>query len=69
MTTTPTTVTYLLDDSQVRLYLYGHKFLNDTDNKVILLSTINYIKDTKRYPRSAWSWLKCSATPVRMFIF
>jgi len=35
--------------NQVRLYLYGHKSLNDTDNKAILISTINYIKDTKRF--------------------
>ena len=35
--------------NQVRLYLYGHESLNDTDNKAILLSTIKYIKDTKRF--------------------
>ena len=31
------------------LYLYGHKSLNVTDNKSIVLSTIKYIKDTQRF--------------------
>ena len=31
------------------LYLYGHKSLKLTDNKIILLSTIKYIKDTQRF--------------------
>ena len=35
--------------NELRVYLYGHKSMSDTDNKVILLSTIKYIKDTKRY--------------------
>ena len=29
------------------LYLYGHKSLNVTDNKSIVLSTIKYIRDTQ----------------------
>ena len=35
--------------NQERLYLYGHDSLNDDDNRAILLSTIKYIKDTKRF--------------------
>ena len=35
--------------NQERLYLYGHDSLNMNDNKAILLSTIKYIKDTKRF--------------------
>ena len=35
--------------NQVRLYLYGHKSLNDANNKEILQSTIKYIKDTERF--------------------
>ena len=35
--------------NQVRLYLYGHNSMNDSDNKAILLSTIKYINDTKRF--------------------
>ena len=31
------------------LYLYGHKSLNVTDNKSIVLSIIKYIKDTRRF--------------------
>ena len=31
------------------LYLYGHKSLKLTDNKIILLSTIKYIKDTQPF--------------------
>ena len=35
--------------NQVTLYLYGHHRINDTDNKSILMSTIKYIKDTRRF--------------------
>ena len=35
--------------NQERLYLYGHCSMNDNDNKTVLLSTINYINDTKRF--------------------
>ena len=35
--------------NQERLYLYGHDSMNDNDNKAVLLSTIKYIKDTKRF--------------------
>ena len=35
--------------NQPKLYLYGHPFLNLIDNRQILLSTIIYIKDTKRF--------------------
>ena len=34
--------------NQPELYLYGHPTLTLTDNRYILLSTIKYIKDTKR---------------------
>ena len=35
--------------NELRVYLYGHRSMSDTDNKVIILSTIKYIKDTKRF--------------------
>ena len=35
--------------NQVQLYLYGHGAISDTDNKAILLSTMKYIKDTRRF--------------------
>ena len=35
--------------NQERLYLYGHGSMNDNDNKAVLLSTIKYIKATKRF--------------------
>ena len=38
---------------QYLLYLYGNYLLDDSDNKIILLATIKYIKDTKRF-----SWTK-----------
>ena len=34
--------------NQPELYLYGHPTLTLTDNRQILLSTVKYIKDTKR---------------------
>ena len=35
--------------NQLELYLYGHRSLNPIDNRNILLSTIEYIKDTRRF--------------------
>ena len=35
--------------NQERLYLYEHDSMSDNDNKAVLLSTIKYIKDTKRF--------------------
>ena len=35
--------------NQSQLYLYGHRSINYTDNRNILLSTIKYIKDTQRF--------------------
>ena len=35
--------------NQSELYLYGHQSINVTDNRKILLSTLKYIKDTKRF--------------------
>ena len=32
-----------------KIYLYGHNSINDHDNKVILLATIKFIKDTNRF--------------------
>ena len=36
--------------NQTELYLYGYPTLNFADNRQILLSTIKYITDTKRFP-------------------
>ena len=33
---------------QSQLYLYGHRSINYSDNRKLLLSTIKYIKDTQR---------------------
>ena len=33
----------------VKLYLYGHPSINDSDNREILLSTIRYITETNRF--------------------
>ena len=35
--------------NQSQLYLYGHQSISFTDNRNILLSTIKYIKDTRRF--------------------
>ena len=35
--------------NQPELYLYGHTSLDLIDNRQILLSTIKYVKDTKRF--------------------
>ena len=35
--------------NQVSLYLYGHYSMSNIDNKLILVSTIKYIKDTQRF--------------------
>ena len=35
--------------NQLELYLYGHRFLNPIENRNILSSTIEYIKDTQRF--------------------
>ena len=32
-----------------RVYLYGNDIMNDDDNKAILLSTMNFIKETHRF--------------------
>ena len=42
---------YNLSDlgNQSHLYLYGHRSITFSDNKTILLSTIKYINDTKRF--------------------
>ena len=36
-------------ENQLQLFLYGHKSISDFDNRNILISTIKYIKDTKRF--------------------
>ena len=36
-------------ENQSNLYLYGHREINITDNKKILVSTIKYIKETQRF--------------------
>ena len=35
--------------NQSEVYLYGHRLLNSVDNKNILLATIKYIKETRRF--------------------
>ena len=35
--------------NDLRVYLYGHDSMSDMDNKILLLSTIKYIKDTQRF--------------------
>ena len=35
--------------NQTQVYLYGHRFINPSDNKLILLATIKNIKDTQRF--------------------
>ena len=35
--------------NNIELYLYGHSRLNSVDNKLILSSTIRFIKDTERF--------------------
>ena len=35
--------------NQSKLYLYGHPSIISTDNRKIILSTIKYIKDTRRF--------------------
>ena len=38
--------------NQPELYLYGHPSLDLIDNRPIILSTINYVKDTMRFSTS-----------------
>ena len=42
---------YKLDHlgDQLNLYLYGHNSINFVDNRDILISTLNYIKETRRF--------------------
>ena len=35
--------------NQVQLYLYGHESKSNIDNRAILLSTIKYAKDSRRF--------------------
>ena len=36
-------------ENQSQLYLYGHDSINYGDNRNILISTVKYIKDTRRF--------------------
>ena len=36
-------------ENQSQLYLYGDSSINSSDNKIIILSTIKYIKETRRF--------------------
>ena len=36
-------------ENRSQLYLYGHDSINFTDNRKILISTLKYIKDTRRF--------------------
>ena len=42
---------YKLDHlvNQFKLYLYGHDSINHVDNRVILIATLKYIKETRRF--------------------
>ena len=35
--------------NQLKLYLYGHVYINYVDNRDILVSTLKYIKETRRF--------------------
>ena len=35
--------------NQAQLYLYGHSNISDADNRNIILATIKYIKETRRF--------------------
>ena len=37
------------DENQLNLFLYGHSTLNPSNNRKILLATVNYIKNTRRF--------------------
>ena len=36
-------------EDQLKMYLYGDISINNADNKIIILSTIKYIKETQRF--------------------
>ena len=36
-------------ENQLQLYLYGHVSINHVGNRRILISTVKYIKDTRRF--------------------
>ena len=36
-------------ETQSQLYLYGDSTINNSDNKNIILATIKYIKETRRF--------------------
>ena len=42
-------VTLHNSENQLKLYLYGDSSINSSDNKIILLSTIKFIKETRRF--------------------
>ena len=41
--------------NQSHLYLYGHRIIVFADNKQIILSTINFIKETRRFSTTLFS--------------
>ena len=43
----PRNLAFLQND--VNLYLYGHGKLSENDNRIIILSTIKFIKDSNRF--------------------
>ena len=45
-------LSHLEDHSE--LYLYGDPSINGLDNKKIILATIKYIKETRRFSTQAW---------------
>ena len=36
-------------ENQLQLYLYGHYSLNHGDNRLILMATLKFIKDSRRF--------------------
>ena len=36
-------------ENQSQLYLYGHDYINYADNRKIIISTLKYIKDSRRF--------------------
>ena len=56
--------------NKLRLYLYGHMTINFAD-KIILLSTITFIKDTRRFSVQMFVLLTHSPppTPPPLFLF
>ena len=55
----PHNLAFLQND--VNLYLYGHEKLPENDNRIIILSTIKFIKDSNRFN---WSFFPAPSPPL-----